>query len=81
MADFTFPDGSVVERVPHREPAQPERMCRGRLWNDCRKKARYPTEAQANRYAKRRQADGAKLRVYYCSDCGGWHLTRRGAGE
>lgn len=47
----------------------------------CAEKVRYSTEGMAkivirNRYASKRDLP-ASLRAYECSDCGGWHLTKR----
>jgi hypothetical protein len=46
----------------------------------CRGKRRYGTEAQAQTVAARcYEARQHWLRVYYCADCGGYHLTHRDA--
>lgn len=53
-------------------------------WQQCRKKHRYETRAQAKRQAKiqRRNYGSPKLYVYYCDAwCGGWHLTKKPQGD
>jgi hypothetical protein len=47
-------------------------------WADCASKRRYesPQEAQKNSKAARRKRD-ARLRVYRCPHCAGWHLTKK----
>ena len=47
-------------------------------WSDCDSKRRYssPQEAEKNAKAMRRKRD-AKLRVYRCRFCKGWHLTKK----
>lgn len=39
----------------------------------CGRKYRYPNEAAAKAIRKRKSA---RLRVYACPRCGGWHLTK-----
>jgi len=47
-------------------------------WSDCESKRRYvsPEEARRNAKAMRRKRD-ARLRVYRCGFCDGWHLTKK----
>lgn len=46
----------------------------------CACKHRYPDETSARAVArKRKAAAGVELRVYACTDCGGYHLTKLGA--
>lgn len=48
----------------------------GQVWSQCRKKSRYATEHQAERYARKAsEARGVMLRVYACGICNGFHLT------
>lgn len=43
----------------------------------CARKARYREERFAQKIANRRMWEGSPpLRVYGCSVCGGWHLTK-----
>ena len=51
---------------------------RGVVYSQCMKKERYPSESRAHEVARLRSASGAgMLRVYYCSFCEGYHLTKR----
>ncbi len=48
----------------------------------CQAKRRYPTFFEADRVRRRcEEARGAKLRVYDCEGCGGWHLTGKIQGD
>lgn len=45
----------------------------------CLKKSRYSTQAKANRYMAKAQAERPepKLRTYYCKWCAGFHITSK----
>lgn len=44
----------------------------------CYGKSRYSSEGKAQKYAdKARAARGTSLRIYYCSECFGFHLTSK----
>jgi hypothetical protein len=46
--------------------------------SECFRKNRYPTEESADKIAKLAEKErGAKLRVYYCKICLGFHLTSK----
>ena len=48
------------------------------IYRQCGKKVRYRTEHDARVYANRCETvRGARLRVYACPICNGWHITSR----
>lgn len=47
-------------------------------YQQCGKKTRYKSEADARKYAARlSELRGYPIRVYYCHFCCGWHLTHQ----
>lgn len=47
----------------------------GAGWS-CARKVRYKSEADARHMVEKRARNrGVLMRVYQCSECGGWHLT------
>ncbi len=49
-----------------------------RLFSQCTGKTRYESQGEATRVMHRRVRQGSgPLRVYYCSFCGGYHLTHK----
>lgn len=47
------------------------------LRSSCSTKKRYPDEKVATKIANKKGYErGVKLRVYGCTLCGGWHMTK-----
>lgn len=45
--------------------------------SSCFKKARYNTQGKAEAYRLKRLHAQPNLRIYYCTTCLGWHLTKK----
>lgn len=49
-----------------------------RSYFSCRKKIRYNNQHEATVHAhKAEMARGVRLRVYWCQNCGGYHITKK----
>lgn len=43
----------------------------------CNGKNRYDKRGAQTVINKRRREDHERLRMYYCDECGGWHITHK----
>jgi hypothetical protein len=66
--------------MPSRRPAHRELALDSTHWRrDGRPKTRFASRAEALSVAEERTADdGARLTVYRCAYCDGWHMGSRG---
>ena len=54
----------------------------GRRQDECVRKHRYPTHAEAEHAAKYlRQKTGDPVHIYKCACCAGWHVGKTGRNE
>jgi hypothetical protein len=75
------PSGEEIRRWRTNRAAKKRRTSAGKLVADCVGKTRYHDEEDAKRQKRRlSKKRGDALRAYSCVECGGWHLTRAGAG-
>jgi hypothetical protein len=70
--------GRQTEGVPRSRDHRPLAIDASHWRDDGQPKVRYPTRADALVAADDRSKEsGAKLGVYECAYCGGWHMGRR----